>query len=461
MLGKLFRGAGLLALVYVAGEIATLSRTVIFAQWLTPAQMGALILMMTSLRLVEMVTDVSIERLVLQAPEGASRRFQALAQGACVTRGVVGALALLIASIPLSTGFGLNPTAIALLAAVPLLRGFMHLDARIYNRHLRPAPVALIEGTGSLTGLLAAAPAVMLTQGPEAAALASLAQTAAMVILSHLIARRPYRLALTWPSLKRFWNFGWPLALNALLLYAVFQGERIAVGTVLGLETLGRFGIASQLALIPALLAGRVALSAVLPQAARSAERARGSFGLGFLYAASALGVIFTATFAITMPGFIAFVFGSAYVLSGASLGWLGAAAGLRMARVGPVTLLLALGDTRGVLAGSLLRASALGAGTIAALMGHGLETFAALAAAGEGASLLATLIRLRKRAQMPRATDPGLLLLALGMGLLAFLLPSLTLNAGLALSLATLGAGLAFLKRPRWLSHPNPMPVR
>ena len=43
-----------------------------------------------------------------------------------------------------------------------------------------------------------------------------------------------------------------------------------------------------------------------------------------------------------------------------AALAWLGAAAGARIARVGPVILLLANGDTRGVLAGSFLRAIAL-----------------------------------------------------------------------------------------------------
>lgn len=451
MLARLTRGAGLLALVYALSEAATLMRTVVFAHWLTPAQMGALVLMMTSLRLIEMVTDVSIDRLILQAKDGASAKFQTLAHGASILRGLIGGLALLLLALPIAITFDINAEGLCFLALVPVIRGFFHLDCRIYNRHLKPGGAALAEGGGALAGLIAAWPSVMITQGPEAIVLASLAQVIVMVAISHAVARRKYRAGLNTANLKRIWAFGWPLALNALFLSAVFQGERIAVGGAFGLETLGRFGIASQLALIPALLAGRIALAGLLPAASRSGQRAKGRFGLGVLYTAFGAGLFFTACFALMAPAFISFLFGAHYALEAAALAWLGAAAGARIARVGPVILLLASGDTRGVLAGSFLRVIALGVGTMFALQGMSLVHFAAIAAAGEAASLIAASLRLRHHCGMKRAMDPGLVILAASLGISAHFIPLISLNASLALVLGLLGTGLAFLKRPQW----------
>jgi O-antigen/teichoic acid export membrane protein len=452
MLARLTKGAGLLALVYAASEAATLMRTVVFAHWLTPAQMGALVLMMTSLRLIEMITDVSIDRLILQAKDGASVKFQTLAHGASILRGFIGGLALLLLALPIALTFDINAEGLCFLALVPVIRGFFHLDCRIYNRHLKPGGAALAEGGGALAGLIAAWPSVMITQGPEAIVLSSLAQVIVMVALSHMVARRKYRVGLNTANLKRIWVFGWPLALNALFLSAVFQGERIAVGGAYGLETLGRFGIASQLALIPALLAGRIALAGLLPAASRSQARAKGRFGLGVLFTTFGAGLLFTACFALMAPGFINFLFGEHYALEAAALAWLGAAAGARIARVGPVILLLANGDTRGVLAGSFLRAIALGVGILLALQGLSLVHFAAIAAAGEGASLIAASLRLRHQCGMRRAIDPGLVILAASLGICAHFIPLISLNASLAMVLGLLGTGLAFLKKPQWL---------
>jgi O-antigen/teichoic acid export membrane protein len=462
MLARLTKGAGLLALVYAASEVATLMRTVVFAHWLTPAQMGALVLMMTSLRLIEMITDVSIDRLILQAKDGASVKFQTLAHGASILRGFIGGLALLLLALPIAFTFDINAEGLCFLALVPVIRGFFHLDCRIYNRHLKLGGAALAEGGGALAGLIAAWPSVMITQGPEAIVLSSLAQVIVMVALSHMVARRKYRVGLNTTNLKRIWAFGWPLALNALFLSAVFQGERIAVGGAYGLETLGRFGIASQLALIPALLAGRIAHAALLPAASRNQSRARGRFGLGVLFTTFGTGLLFTACFALLAPGVIDLLFGTNYTLEVAVLAWLGAAAGARIARTGTVILILAGGDTRGVLAGSFLRAIALGIGTLLALDGLSLEQFAAIAAAGEGASLIAASIRLRHQCGMRRALDPGLVILAASLGICAYFIPLISLNASLAMVLGLLGLGLAFLKRPQWLtlqSSPVPAP--
>lgn len=148
--------------------------------------MGVVVIIGTWLRFVEMVTDVSLDRYLLRAPDGACRTVQNAAHGAAILRGVAG-------------------TAFMLASLVPLLA-----------------------------------------------------------------ARRPYVIAFHANIQRRLWQAGWPLAANALLLYAVFQGERLFIGGILGLEVLGSYAIAAQLALLPVLIAGRLSTSLALPLLART-----------------------------------------------------------------------------------------------------------------------------------------------------------------------------------------------
>jgi Na+-driven multidrug efflux pump len=106
---------------------------------------------------------------------------------------------------------------------------------------------------------------VLLLPGPTAFVAALLMQAATSVLLSHLCAERGYSIGFDRGIQRRIWQAGWPLAVNALLLYAVFQGEKLFVGGVLGLEVLGTYAIAAQLALLPVMIAGRLSIGSAFP----------------------------------------------------------------------------------------------------------------------------------------------------------------------------------------------------
>jgi O-antigen/teichoic acid export membrane protein len=383
-------GAPVLAITFLAIEMCGLLRIAMFAHVLAPASMGVVVILGTWLRFVEMVTDVSLDRYLLRAPDGAQRKVQCTAHGTAIIRGVAGTAFMLASLLPLLWIYGLGDSMAPFLTAalVPLIRGFTHLDYRLHNRLLRFGTTITVELGSSLAGLAMAA-SVFSLQSVEAFSAALLMQAAAAVVLSHVFARRAYRIAFDPAIQHRLWQAGWPLALNALLLYAVFQGEKLFVGAVLGLAVLGSYAIAAQMALLPVLMAGRLSTTLALPVLARA--------GLGTLRGLQArrdvsqlfeaAGMFFWIGFVVLAPAVIMLLFGAAYMQSAADMSWIAAAAALRLQKTGPVTLLVASGRSRDVLAGNSARLAGLGIGTVGMVVTRDLTIFLAVAAAGEAVS--------------------------------------------------------------------------
>jgi O-antigen/teichoic acid export membrane protein len=96
-----------------------------------------------------------------------------------------------------------------------------------------------------------------------------MAQAAVTAITSHLVAERPYRLAWDSKITAGCLQFGWPLLVNAVLLFLVFQGDKIIVGRVLGMEPLAIFSMGVTLTLTPTLVLAKSAQNFLLPKLSR------------------------------------------------------------------------------------------------------------------------------------------------------------------------------------------------
>jgi O-antigen/teichoic acid export membrane protein len=387
---RLKTGGPSLAVTYLVSEVCGLLRIAVFAHVLAPGAMGAVVILGTWVRLVEMVTDLSLDRYLLRAPDGAARRVQSVAHGTAVLRGLFGTGFMLASLLPLMTVYGLHDWAWAFAAAslVPLLRGFTHLDYRLHNRMLHFGSTITVEVASALAGLAAAA-SVFFVPGPTAFAAALLVQAGTAMLFSHVLAERSYAIAFDRGIQRRIWQAGWPLAFNALLLYAVFQGEKLLVGGVLGLEVLGTYAIAAQLALLPVMIAGRLSIGIGLPVLARAgATTLRGLAArkdvVQFFLAG---GIMFWLGFVAIAPLVIKLLFGAEYAQSSADISWIAAAAALRLQKTGPATVLLAAGRSRDILAGNSARIGGLLIGTLGMILTRDLTLFLAFTAAGEALS--------------------------------------------------------------------------
>jgi O-antigen/teichoic acid export membrane protein len=374
----------------ILAEAAALGRSVAFAWAIGPEELGRAMLLALAVRLVEMAGDLGIERLIVQAPDGATARLQAELHGAALLRGAALALVLLAAAPVLAALIpgGPSAAAYAALALVPLLRGAVHLDARRHERGFCYSQTALIETGATLAMLAAIGPALALFGDHRAMAAVLIAAAAAQAVLSHVVASRPYRVTLSLPAITRIRRFGTPLMANAVLLFLTFYADRLIVARSFDLATLAVYGVALQLALLPAQIVGRAAATLLLP-------RFRQALATGLIEPAAraavlshvGMGAIFAAAFALLAPPVIASVYGAPFRPDMALAAVLGAAAAFRIIRTPLSQLAVAMGRTGDPARANLLRAAAIGPALLAATAGLPLAAVAAAAALGEAAA--------------------------------------------------------------------------
>ncbi|MEX0304671.1 MAG: oligosaccharide flippase family protein [Leisingera sp.] len=390
-------GKAMVWAVPVLAEAAALGRSVVFAWVLGPGELGQAMILALTVRLAEMASDVGVDRLMLQAGDGGTCRFQAEMHGVTVARGLVAALVMLAAAPILALVFtgGPSPSAYAWLAAVPALRGLAHLDFRRCERLLRYKPMALVEGGATVAMFTCVLPAAVLLADHRAMPAVLVAHAAIYAGLSHLVASRPYQVRFSAFAFLRVWHFGAPLVLNAVLLFLTFFADRVIVAQAYDWATLAVYGVALQLALLPAQITGRAAASLVLPRLRIAIrQNALTNTWQPVLALYTLLAAATTAGFVLLAPAVIELVYGAGFRPEGMLALAFGAAAGFRILRTPYSQLAIAAGRTGDPARANLVRALALLPAAVFAAAGFPLAAIAAAAALGEaGATLRAYLL--------------------------------------------------------------------
>lgn len=376
-------------------EAAAFGRSIAFAWMIGPDELGRAMMLALTIRLVEMASDVGIDRLLVQAADGNSARLQAELQGVAIVRGLVAGLIVLALAPVLAALFpdGPGTLAYAALSLAPLVRGFAHLDFRRAERRLAYRKMAVVEGGATLAMLAAILPALSLVPDHRAMALVLVAHACGFTVLSHLVASRRYRLALSRAALGRSWKFGAPLILNALLLFVTFYADRLIVAKAYDWSALALYGVALQLALLPAQIVGRAAASLVLPVLREAMVRGTlGKVWTPILASHFVLASGLTLGFALVAPSLIAAIYGAAFRPDAFLALALAIAAGFRILRTPFSQLAIAAGRTGDPARCNLWRALALVPVAFFAASGMPLAMIAAAAAVGEAAATLRAL---------------------------------------------------------------------
>lgn len=392
--------AGLLATINpIANEGLAFARNALFARLLIEADFGKLMLLASVLRLAEMLTDVGIERLMVQAQDGGARNLQADLHGMSILRGLCAGFAILVLAYPLSWALPEGPGAASymLLALPPVIRGFTHLDMRRAERHFNFAPTMSVE----VLSVLGSICLLMVLSGWIWGFSLGLAVFAVhqliFVGLSHAVAQRPYRVRFSEQAARRLWTFGRMLVVNAALLWVTFQADRVLLAKYFTWADLAAYAIAFQLAFLPTQIITR-ATNALLAPYLRLTQRNTHSavfvraFG-GFV----ALGAVFAIVFGLLAEPVIALVYGQNYLMQPVIYWAFALAAGIRILRA-PVSQ-FALFYHRGVdiAAANVVRGMALIPSIWLAMTGAPLVAIVAAACVGEIAALIVGLHKIHR----------------------------------------------------------------
>lgn len=366
------RGGLHLSTGQVVSQVSSFVKNLIIARLISPADYGIAAIFAMTFSLLEMASNLSAQTLLVQAEDGDSPRFENTAHFVHAGRGLMNGTVIFFLAGPVSHLFGAPQAKVAFecLALVPLIRGFYHLDINRYQRHMRFGSFVLVDsGSNALTTLMAL-PVAFYLRNYWAMLWLLVAQSVCYLIGSHALAERPYAWAWDRGFTKRMFEFGWPLLINGLLLYGIFEADRIVIGSArhlfskstYTLTDLGVYSVAWALAQVPAMISGNVCSSLFLPLL----SRVQGSYRqferryslcaqvISLMAAVVAIGSIVVGGRLVTL------VYGHKYDAAGIYIGWLGATSAMRIFRGAPAVAAMALGDTRNAMMSNLARSSSL-----------------------------------------------------------------------------------------------------
>jgi O-antigen/teichoic acid export membrane protein len=290
--------------------------------------------------LVNMSTWVGVERFLIHVVDGHRRRWLGVAHTLSLAKGGLGAAILLLLAWP-TTWLLSIPDALGSfvsLALVPLLAAPTHMRMQQLQRQHVFWPGALAACIGNACGLLVSAAAAFLLRDHRALVWGLCTTSALNAATTHMFTRVAYRISFAIDDLRQALRFGAPLMLNGLALAVLGQLDRIVVGTLVGVTSLGRYGLAMTIVLTPvslltgaAILISQPHLSAAWHSAPRTAfpELFRRIARL-FAIAAAVFGLGVIMLGDVLLPR----VFGPAYAVGDMFMAIVGVMAFVRFAKV-------------------------------------------------------------------------------------------------------------------------------
>jgi len=188
--------------------------------------------------------------------------------------------------------------------------------------------------------------------------------------------------------------FGWPLLINGLLMFGIFQGDRFIIGSanrifhrqIYSLTDLGVYSVAFGLTLVPTLVIANIASALWLPLLSR-VQNIPTEFEKRYAVCCQAvamIGGVISLPLMICGGLFVNIIYGRSYAAASYFIGWLAAMQAVRIIRVGPTLAAMSKGDNRNTMISNLLRSSALGVAIIVAYYERSLVWICAAGFLGE-----------------------------------------------------------------------------
>jgi len=426
---QVLTGATVLGSTQAIGQILAFARNIIIARLLTPADFGIAATFSITMLFIDMMSNLAADKLIVQARNGDDASLQRVAHLIGMLRGILSGLVIVAVAAPIAHLFN-TPEAIwafRVLGLVPAIRGFRHLDVQRVQREMRFAPSAAVDVIGQVVALSLAWPLASWLGNYSAVLWLLLAQSLAQVIVSHVLAERPFAMGWSREHARQVVKFGWPLLINGVLMYGIFQGDQLIVGANYSMAELGVYAVAFTLTITPTMLIGRLGSSLFLPVLSsvqdnpRELTRRASMCFVAMVTIASLSAVLFI----VAGGSIVTTLYGEKYAAAGAFIGWLGAMQAVRIVRVAPALTAMATGDTSNMMYANLTRVLSLSAALVAASMHANLSVIAMASFFGELVALSISIGLLRYRQGLAMGAWARSILTGAGLVVLAWAVSS------------------------------------
>jgi len=406
---KTVRGTRDLALGEALGFAANFVRYLVLARILGPADFGVAATFALTVQVLQTISNMALNMLMVQSKKGEEAALLATAHSVQLARGLINGALILALAWPVSVMFGVPDArwAFQVLAVVPILEGFLHLDVCRMERTMRFRPGIAAGLVPKVLSAAAAWPVAAWLQDYSASLWLLVGQGVVAVVASHALAERPYKLAWDRASLAEILGFGWPLLLNGMLFFTISQGDRLLVGTAYTMADLGLYTVSAGLVMTLSGSLFKVVQTLTLPPLSRAQDEAgeflrRHKICVGMF---SAIAALYGVVLIVGGEPLVAIFYGEDYRAAGVLVGWLAASQAIRLLRLAPSLSAMAKGDTLCLMYANVYRLAGVGAAVIAGVAGADLAWVAASSVVGEMAALGYPLWRLSRRHHLPAST--------------------------------------------------------
>ena len=431
----MIRSGGMLTLANGLSAVSSFVRNVIVARFISVEDFGVAMLFALTMSAIEMVSDLSIGKLLIQAKEGGRECFQSTAHTFQLIRAAVGGGLLFLFAEQVALIFKVPDASWAFqwLAFCLIMKGFSHLDIARYQREMKFLPLIWVGTLPQVLTLLLSAPLAIWLGDYRVTIYLLVLQTCTAVLLTHVFSTRKFMCEWDWVIVKKIYLFGWPLLLNSVFMFAILQGDKAIVGSMLSMETLGWYGAAFSLTLAPAMLIIRVGQSVFLPVLSRTIENSRQfenqlNITMQFYIL---IGLLLCFFFTLFGADVLLLIFGEKYSKGMSVVVWLGLIQAVRICKAGPVIVSLSIADTKNPMLSNIARGVAFFIAVGAVWNGYGVKELVIIGLAGEVGSLFTSNHLLAKRLKISLIKHQFVAFTALILGIiLVFLEPLLVMDS-------------------------------
>jgi O-antigen/teichoic acid export membrane protein len=325
---RTFSNRGMLKNIFVVGSsqvfvyASTFLRGVILARILGPHDYGLALILISVTGALDLFADAGIDRFVVQNRFGHRSDLIRTAHAFRVGGSAVVGLAIVLLSYPVSRAFDAPELwlPIALTGGVVTLRGFVNLSYKLQQRDHRFETEAAIRAAIYTIELLATTAVALWTKSYLAVLAGAYLNAVTHVVLSHIFAKGRYSFLPRGRLMRLVGRFSLPIYLNAALLFAAAQGDRVVIAASFSKRDLAFYAAASAIGAGIAGLTGAMMTNIMLP---RLAPRGGGP-GLSRLRINQLTGAVivasvaFLAAVSLVAPPLVAILYGPAFAGLGA-----------------------------------------------------------------------------------------------------------------------------------------------
>lgn len=250
---------------YVASSAIRFSSNIVLSRLLAPEILGIVVIAQAIRVGTDLLSDVGLQQNVVHSQDGDSEPFLNTIWTIQVVRGLLITLICCALSPALAGFYNIDTLVLIVVSFAPLLGGLMSTSLYSLSRQLDVKKRNLFDLTSEIVGLLVTVGLAFTLRNVWAPIIGILSAIAIRSVMTYALPHPRHSFRLDRTHAWAIFHFSKWIMLSSLAFYAAVYIDRLYLGRVVPLATLGIYGLARAISDLPQAVSGRLAFQIVFP----------------------------------------------------------------------------------------------------------------------------------------------------------------------------------------------------